>query len=214
MGVRSDLLAATRRNIVNAAMDLFIERGVAATKMDDILNNSGVSVGSFYYLFKNKTDLAAIIYLEIQQQLFEILLDELSNHPGASAKEGIRALLQTYFQWASEHPREMYYLIFCRDPEIKNDEREKTLETEFERAVINWLQPSVDGGDLRSLTPQQCLALLFGPANYLIRSVLDKYDTDAGANNGANHQRLRDDLLNSTEVLIEGIWQALTKAET
>ena len=80
MGIRSDLLAATRRSLCEAAMQLFVERGIAATKVEDILNGSGISVGSFYYLFKNKLDLATNLYVETQTQLHQSLFQELSLH--------------------------------------------------------------------------------------------------------------------------------------
>jgi AcrR family transcriptional regulator len=181
--------------------------------MDDVLGNSGVSVGSFYYLFKNKVDLAATLYVETQQQLYEALLERLSECPDGSARVGIAALMQAYMQWASDHPKEMYYLIFCRDPEVKNDEREQTAKTEFNSTVITWLQPCIERGELRPLAPQQYLALLFGPGDYLIHSVLDSYDANHGAGNGSISQQLRDDLLHSADPLTEAICQALMRAE-
>ena len=48
MGIRSDLLAATRRALCETALRLFVQQGIAATKMEDILKASDVSVGSFF----------------------------------------------------------------------------------------------------------------------------------------------------------------------
>src|SRR4051812_21357257 len=111
MGIRSDILVATRQAICNAAMQLFVEQGVAATKMEDILKASGMSVGSFYYLFKNKVDLAATLYLETQQQFFQNLVAKLSND--REACDEVKELVQNYLQWAAEHPNEMYFLANC-----------------------------------------------------------------------------------------------------
>jgi AcrR family transcriptional regulator len=206
MGIRSDILAQTRRSICDAALDLFVEKGVAATKMEDILGNSGISVGSFYYLFKNKVDLAATLYLETQQQLFETLLDKLNSHRKAPAKEGIAALIRTYLKWVTDHPKGIYFLTFCRDPEVKNDEREKASEAEFYTTIYNWLQGLCEQGEIIKLTPQQYLALLFGPVEYLVRRVLDTVDGD-------NAENLKNGFTESAELLIEATWQGLRRVE-
>ncbi|MBN9393397.1 MAG: TetR/AcrR family transcriptional regulator [Chloroflexi bacterium] len=205
MGFRSDLLQATRRSICEAAMRLFVERGVAATKMEDILNNSGMSTGSFYYLFKNKVDLAATLYLETQQQLFQTMLNELSKPENVSAREGIRALVQTNLQWAADNPLEMFYLAFCRELEVKNDGREKAAETEFYSILNNWLQTLVIEGEISSLSLPQYRAILLGPTEYLIRAALDSYPVL----NNESDPAFKNHLLDSTELLAEAAWQGL-----
>jgi len=43
---------------------LFLEKGFGATTLDQILELSKASVGSFYYHFQSKIDVAAALYLE------------------------------------------------------------------------------------------------------------------------------------------------------
>jgi len=50
--------AATRTAIMNAAQDLILETGFAATAIDAILARTGITKGAFFYHFKSKTDLA------------------------------------------------------------------------------------------------------------------------------------------------------------
>ena len=172
MGIRSDLLAATRQALCQAAMRLFVERGIAATKVEDILKASGISVGSFYYLFKNKLDLAASLYLEIQTQFYQSLLQELSHQKEARA--GIEALVRTYLHWAANHPVEMYYMMYRRDVEILEiaDEKEKASETDFHQCLYEWLQPHMTQKDIRLLQLDHCLALWFGPTQYLVLTMI------------------------------------------
>ncbi len=47
----------TRQDIINAAVHLFSERGVAATSLSDIATVAGVTRGAIYWHFKNKFDL-------------------------------------------------------------------------------------------------------------------------------------------------------------
>jgi len=43
--------------IVAAALDLFVERGFAATRLDDVAARAGVAKGTLYLYFENKADL-------------------------------------------------------------------------------------------------------------------------------------------------------------
>ena len=51
---RRDRAAATRLRIVTTAQDLFVERGYAATTMDEIAARAGVAVQTVYYTFRTK----------------------------------------------------------------------------------------------------------------------------------------------------------------
>lgn len=53
--------AATRDQILDAAADLIHLRGYHATSLDDVLRQSGVGKGNFYYYFKSKEDLGYAI---------------------------------------------------------------------------------------------------------------------------------------------------------
>ncbi|MDU6376033.1 MAG: helix-turn-helix domain-containing protein, partial [Bradyrhizobium sp.] len=51
---RADRAAERRAAIVQAAMDEFIARGFAATRLDDIARRAGVAKGTIYLHFKDK----------------------------------------------------------------------------------------------------------------------------------------------------------------
>ncbi len=53
--------AATRDQILDAAAGLIHLRGYHATSLDDVLRESGVGKGNFYYYFKSKEDLGYAI---------------------------------------------------------------------------------------------------------------------------------------------------------
>lgn len=55
---------ATRRRILDSAVDLFDELGYGETGLADVLHRAGVSKGAFYYHFDSKEDLARTIIIE------------------------------------------------------------------------------------------------------------------------------------------------------
>lgn len=48
----------SREKVLEAARELFLQRGYQATSMDQILEEAGVSPSNFYYHFKGKEELA------------------------------------------------------------------------------------------------------------------------------------------------------------
>lgn len=57
----------TRQRIVDAALELFTERGYEQTTMRDIAAHAGVAVGNVYYYFDSKQHLVVALYGEMQQ---------------------------------------------------------------------------------------------------------------------------------------------------
>ena len=64
---RSTKGAATRDQILNAAARLIHLQGYQCTSLDDVLRESGVGKGNFYYYFKSKEDLGYAIIDRITQ---------------------------------------------------------------------------------------------------------------------------------------------------
>jgi AcrR family transcriptional regulator len=53
-GRRGEQARATRRRIIDAAADLFIESGYAATTLEQVADRAGVAVQTVYFHFRNK----------------------------------------------------------------------------------------------------------------------------------------------------------------
>ena len=63
--------AATRDQILNAASRLIHVQGYQSTSLDDVLRESGVGKGNFYYYFKSKEDLGYAIIDRIRRLFVE-----------------------------------------------------------------------------------------------------------------------------------------------
>jgi TetR/AcrR family transcriptional repressor of nem operon len=68
---RSSKGAATRDQILNAAARLIHIQGYQSTSLDDVLRESGVGKGNFYYYFKSKEDLGYAIIDRITRAFVE-----------------------------------------------------------------------------------------------------------------------------------------------
>ena len=68
---RSQKGAATRDQILNAASRLIHVQGYHSTSLEDVLRESGVGKGNFYYYFKSKEDLGYAIIDRITEAFIE-----------------------------------------------------------------------------------------------------------------------------------------------
>lgn len=69
----------TREKLLATAESLVLERGFAATSLDDILSATGLTKGAFFHHFKGKTDLAEALaerYRKNHAKLFDRLVAE------------------------------------------------------------------------------------------------------------------------------------------
>src|ERR1700739_4507230 len=74
---------ARPQELLAAALDLFVERGYAATRLDDIATRAGVSKGTLYLYFTNKEDLfKAVVREHLLPVLgeFEQTIDQYQGH--------------------------------------------------------------------------------------------------------------------------------------
>lgn len=86
---------ATRRRILDAARELFAERGWAATSIDEVVSTAGVTKGALYHHFRDKSDVLRAVYEEQEQRSIEGLVAIGGEHtdPLDALRAGCRAFL-------------------------------------------------------------------------------------------------------------------------
>lgn len=77
---------ARPQELLESALDLFVERGYAATRLDDVAKQAGVSKGTLYLYFTNKEELFKAV---VRENLFPVLTEAeeiIDRHQGSSAE--------------------------------------------------------------------------------------------------------------------------------
>jgi TetR/AcrR family transcriptional regulator, transcriptional repressor for nem operon len=92
-GARARDGRATRDVILAAARRLIHVHGYRGTSLDDVLRESGVGKGNFYYHFKSKEDLAHAILNELVDEFLDRTLRPCFANPAASPLDQIRCFL-------------------------------------------------------------------------------------------------------------------------
>lgn len=71
--------------IMAAALDLFSEKGFAATRLDDVADAAGVSKATIYLYFENKEQLFTALVRELVTPRFDEIENMIETHEGPSA---------------------------------------------------------------------------------------------------------------------------------
>jgi AcrR family transcriptional regulator len=96
--------ARNRRRVLDAAAQLFAERGVAAVSMDDVAAAAGVGKGTVFRRFGDKSGLAVALLDERERELQQALLSGPPPlGPGAPPAERLTAFVQAYLDYATGH---------------------------------------------------------------------------------------------------------------
>ena len=94
---RAERAAERRGAIIEAAMDEFIARGFAATRLDDVAKRAGVAKGTIYLHFKDKESM----FEELIRTAIVPLVDRLCGTPpppGASVRDMVEGFAETFIQ--------------------------------------------------------------------------------------------------------------------
>ena len=92
---RAERAAERREAIIEAAMDEFIARGFAATRLDDVAKRAGVAKGTIYLHFKDKEAL----FEELIRTAIVPLVNRLAAGPppvGASVRDMVEGFARTF----------------------------------------------------------------------------------------------------------------------
>ena len=143
-----------RENIVSAASTLFMERGTAATSMDDIAKAAGYSKATLYVYFENKEEIVGILVLNSMKKLYDYISSALIQHETTKARYDF--ICRGLVQYQEEFP---FYFKMVLDKinidfeskEYLPEERETyQIGEEINEKIKNFLLSGMEKGDLRN----------------------------------------------------------------
>ncbi|MHA1386858.1 MAG: TetR/AcrR family transcriptional regulator [Candidatus Thorarchaeota archaeon] len=118
----------TVRRILEAAYELFAEKGYRGSSMREIAEQSGIKAGSIYNHFKNKEEIFEAVFIE-KHPLFRLLslLDEVE---GESAEELLSNAIDQLNNEIGSDPR-LLNLFFVELVEMGGKHITEAMETNF-----------------------------------------------------------------------------------
>ncbi|KAI4445865.1 hypothetical protein C823_000382 [Eubacterium plexicaudatum ASF492] len=143
-----------RENIVSAASTLFMEKGIAATSMDDIAKAAGYSKATLYVYFENKEEIVGILVLNSMKKLYDYICSALIQHETTKARYDV--ICRGLVRYQEEFP---FYFKMVLDKinidfeskEYLPEERETyQIGEEINEKIKNFLLSGMEKGDLRN----------------------------------------------------------------
>lgn len=112
---RAERAADRRQAIIDAALDEFVSRGFAATRLDDVAKRAGVAKGTIYLHFKDKESM----FEELIRTALVPLIGRLHAPPpiGGSVRDAVEGFARTFIEEvASTRRGDIVRLIVAEGP--------------------------------------------------------------------------------------------------
>jgi AcrR family transcriptional regulator len=161
---------ARPQELLAAALDLFVERGFAATRLEDVAKMAGVSKGTLYLYFANKEDLFKAMVRENMLPALGEAEDAIACHEGHSA-ELFRNIMLGWWQRIGETKLSgICKLIMAESgnfPELARFYHEEVI-SRGDAMITHLLQRGIARGEFRQIDAQQLTNVIVAPVIMLM----------------------------------------------
>jgi AcrR family transcriptional regulator len=151
--------------IVSAALDLFVEKGFAATKMEQIGARAGVTKGTVYLYFRSKEDLLRAVLEESIVPTVEAGEQMIEAHTG-SASDLFRTLMRTWWSVIGRHPTSGIPKLIMSEaanfPALAEIFFEKVIQR-GRKLFATTIQLGIERGEFRQLEVDHAVRLALAP---------------------------------------------------
>ena len=166
--------------MLQAAVQIFSERGYQAATIRDIVKEADVSIGTFYFYFPDKETLFVHLYEETADFLIQTLQQAGSRR--TSFQQQVKAILNSYVSIAVFEPAVVDLLLVAGVGTVSTLEGKRSAFRE--RLVQIWQQPlsdAIEKGQVPVQNERRTAVGLTGAVDQIILSLLAQSDSEEGA---------------------------------
>ncbi|HXJ83399.1 MAG TPA: TetR/AcrR family transcriptional regulator [Candidatus Methylomirabilis sp.] len=159
--------AATRERILQAALQVFAEKGYHRAAVDDIVRASGTSKGAVYHHFPNKEALFLALVDELSARLATAVTTAIQASQGAVSK--VEAALQAGLQTFARH-RELARILLLEPVSLGRAYEAKRAEVHgrFAALIHVYLDQAVAEGSIPPLDTRVATLAWLGAVNEVV----------------------------------------------
>jgi AcrR family transcriptional regulator len=160
---------ARPKELIQAALDVFVEKGYAATRLDEVAKRAGVSKGTVYLYFANKEELfKAVVRDSIVANIASA--EEFADSYQGPTSELLRGLMKRWWQNVGATSFAAIPKIIVSEagnfPELAKFYHEEVYRR-GERVTTQILQRGIDAGEFRSVDVRVAMQLIAAPFLFL-----------------------------------------------
>ncbi|HEX8581755.1 MAG TPA: TetR/AcrR family transcriptional regulator, partial [Acidimicrobiales bacterium] len=159
MPTKAEQSDATRRALVRAARDLFAAHGFADTGTEAVVKAAGVTRGALYHHFRDKTDLFRAVYEDLEQELVERVVAEVSaaGDPLAVLHRGAAAFLDACLDPA------VHRVVLLEGPSVLGWATWREIDQAYGLGLVRAaLEAAMGAGAIRSVPVEALSHVLLG----------------------------------------------------
>lgn len=158
---------STRRRILEAAVQVFADRGYHDTAVDDIVRASGTSKGAVYFHFPNKQGIFLSLVDFLASQLIDQMDSAIESEKGGIAK--VEAALRTVLQAFASH-RSLARILLIEAVGLGRgvDPKLFTLRARLTEAIKRHLDRAVADGSIPSQDTETAARVWLGAINEVV----------------------------------------------
>jgi AcrR family transcriptional regulator len=154
---RTKPAAQRRRDLLDAGLAVFVEKGVAAATLDHVTQRAGVAKGTFYLHFESKEHLLAALQADFEQRLVERIDARV-----AEAGENWALRLDTWVDAAlADYPadRALHDVLF-HHPVLPDNSKGVHPERDLAHSLTELVEGGIDAGAFTTADPPLTAMLL------------------------------------------------------
>ena len=156
---------ARPQELLDAALDLFVERGFAATRLDDVARAAGVSKGTLYLYFCSKEELfKAVVRESVVPHLGEA--EGMLDHFTGNSADLLRGLMTTWWDKIGNTKLSGLTKLMIAEagnfPELARFYQEEVIDR-GEKLVTKMLERGIERGEIRHVDIEIASRILIAP---------------------------------------------------
>lgn len=156
---------ARPKELLASAIELFVERGFAATRLEDVARRAGVSKGTLYLYYANKEDLFKAVVRQTILPMIDDAEASVAEFDGHSAELLRQVILSWWHRIGSTKASGISKLILAEAdnfPELARFYQEEVM-TRRMRMISNMLERGIHRGEFRAIDVPQTAQVLIAP---------------------------------------------------
>ncbi len=156
--------------LLNAALDLFVEKGFSATRVEEVAARAGVSKGTLFLYFQSKEDLFKAVVRENIANQFPAWHEEFKTFQGSSADMLRYTLVAWWERIGKTRLSGITKLVMSEAqnfPEIANFYQEEVIQP-GNALIRGILERGVKRGEFRQLDTEQAIHAVVAPMIFLM----------------------------------------------
>ena len=161
---------ARPQELLEAALSLFVEKGFAATRSEEVAAKAGVSKGTLYLYFPSKEELFKAVVREALGSKIAEGNSELAKHQGSMA-ELLTWMLWTWWERLGLTPAGGIHKIMMSEarnfPELAAFYNDEVIDPSC-ALLAEVVRRGVASGEFREVDPDAAVMVLIGPMLHLV----------------------------------------------